>query len=101
MKKFSLLFSIFFTLLYTKAHETVNRCALDEINTHTLLNNPGLADAYRLEINNGINNITAYDTTIANTDTIYTIKVVDMLSISTIINTKIYQIISFNLKSMR
>ena len=76
MKKFSLLFSIFFTLLYTKAHETVNRCALDEINTHTLLNNPGLADAYRLEINNGINNITAYDTTIANTDTIYTIKVV-------------------------
>ena len=77
MKKISAFFFFLSYLLFiSKSQEIVKRCAIDDIHVQTLQNNPSLLDAYRLEIENGINNIVTYDSTLANTDTIYTIKVV-------------------------
>ncbi len=77
MQKFPTFFIVLtFFLLSSNAQDIVNRCALDEINKQALLNNPSLTTTYWQEIANGVNNIVAYDTTLANTDTVYTVQVV-------------------------
>lgn len=77
MKNLSIAFILFISyILNSKANDIVNRCALDEINLQTLQNDVNIMSNYKLQIQNGINDIVAYDTTLANTDTTYTIQVV-------------------------
>lgn len=77
MKKFPTFFIALITLFFSsQSQDIVKRCALDDINTQTLSNSPTLTSTYLREISNGINNIVAYDTTLANTDTVYTVQVV-------------------------
>jgi hypothetical protein len=77
MKRIPTLFiALLCILLHSKAQDIVKRCAIDEINTQSLLNNPTLTETYLREISGAVNNIVTYDTTLANTDSVYTVQVV-------------------------
>lgn len=41
-----------------------------------IFNNPTLTETYLREISGAVNNIVTYDTTLANTDSVYTVQVV-------------------------
>ena len=77
MKKLIFTFLSLVVIIFTvSAQENIRRCGVDEINTQSLLNNNNLLELYSQQIGNGINNIIQYDSTLANTDTTYTIQVV-------------------------
>lgn len=76
MKKRILFLLFSWIFLRVTAQEFVNRCAMDHINAQAFQNNTHISDTYRIGIGNGIENNVAYDTTLANTDTTYTIQVV-------------------------
>lgn len=77
MKRIPTLFiALLCILLHSKAQDIVKRCAIDEINTQSFLNNPTLTETYLREISGAVNNIVTYDTTLANTDSVYTVQVV-------------------------
>jgi hypothetical protein len=77
MKRIPTLFiALLCILLHSNAQDIVKRCAIDEINTQSLLNNPTLTETYLREISGAVNNIVTYDTTLANTDSVYTVQVV-------------------------
>lgn len=75
MKKITFLILLCLSVFVIQAQEIINRCALDEINLQTLQNNPEIAESFRAQVQNRIQGV-AYDSSIANTDTTYTIQVV-------------------------
>ena len=74
--KFCLFIFFISNVLAIQAQDIVHRCALDEITTQAIQSNASISDAFRREIGNEITNIVSYDSSIANTDTTYTIQVV-------------------------
>lgn len=56
--------------------QEIRKCANDDILKNDLLNNPTIGTQYLRQINDAVNNIIQYDSTIANTDSVYTIQVV-------------------------
>ena len=77
MRKFSaFLLIIICSFISINAQDIIRRCGNDEILKQDLLNNPSLSSTYLQQINNAVNNIVTYDTTLANTDSVYTIQVV-------------------------
>jgi hypothetical protein len=76
MRRFSTFLIILACTFLSKGQEIVKRCALDDIIQQDLLRNSTLASTYLRQINQSINNIVAYDSTLANTDSVYTVQVV-------------------------
>lgn len=56
--------------------QEIRNCANDDILKNDLLNNPTIGTQYLRQINDAVNNIIQYDSTVANTDSVYTIQVV-------------------------
>lgn len=76
MKKRILFLLFSWIFLSVTAQEIVHRCAMDHINAQAFQNNTQVSETYRFGNGNGIDNNVTYDTTLANTDTTYTIQVV-------------------------
>jgi hypothetical protein len=77
MIRISTLLLVLFCFLFTSnAQENVKRCALDDIIQQQVMDNPSLYTSYFQQINNGVNRIFAYDSSLANTDSVYTVQVV-------------------------
>lgn len=77
MKKILLYFIFTAFLSFSILAQTPKtRCGLDEVIQIDLNNNQSLKANYLQEINNAVNDILVYDTTLANTDTTYTVQVV-------------------------
>lgn len=75
MNKFLTLLITLFLIQFINAQE-IRKCANDEILKMDLINNPTIGTDYLRQINNTVNNIIVYDTTLSNTDSIYTVQVV-------------------------
>ncbi len=77
MRRISTILLLFFTVIITsKAQEIVKRCALDDIIQHELLNDPQLTAAYINQLSGVGFRPTVYDSSLAATDSVYTVQVV-------------------------
>lgn len=76
MRKITLFFGLMLALFSFSQAQEMRKCGLEDILHNDLMNNATLQSTYLQEISEAVNGITAYDTTLADTDTTYTIKVV-------------------------